>query len=262
MMKNNASIKSNDFGSSESYILLLELNENSYNYAIVNAENSSLVEIGSADISLYKKDSILFSYDFLKIKISVNTFCFSFIPTYLLSNNEINFHPFLGFQNDNLVILKNSIEADIQHIFGIDKLFEEFLRNNFKHIYIYSQAVSFYLGNKKQDGFYTNIKNGVIEILIIKNNSLFFYNLFNFNNDDELLYFMMLIAQQKNLDITSEIVYISGDIAQDSYTLQRIKNLFPNINFNLSSSPLSVSEVFDELQLHKYSSLLNLHLCE
>ncbi|RRN76847.1 DUF3822 family protein, partial [Pseudoxanthomonas sp. SGD-10] len=150
---------------------------------------------------------------------------------------------------------------DIKNIYGLDNEFVSFFEENLENAVLYPQMLSLYKGCKSSDGFFANIKDKDIEILIIHEGELLFYNIFEYANDEELQYYLLLIAQQNGIDPNLAQLKVSGEIPIYSLTFERIKTLFPKVDFNV---PVGVDfpKDFANINLHRYFSLLNMYLCE
>ncbi len=259
-MKKNTFIKVSDFVFSESYLLLLEVNGNSGNYAIIDTEDNSLKEIGSTDTALSDTDHILYQYNFSTIKVSSVTKSFSFIPRELYSEAD-DLAAFTGADISTEKIFRSELDEYIKNIYGLDSKFAGFFEDNFSHATLYPQMLSFYKGCKQNDGYFANIKEGNVEILLIKEGQLLFYNIFEYKNDEELQYFILLGAQQHQLDNNSTMLKISGEVAEYSLSFERLKTIFPKVEFNIPTG-IEISEDFANINLHRYFSLLNMRLCE
>lgn len=259
-MKKNTSIKVSDFVFSDSYLLLLEVNGNSSNYAIIDTEDNSLKEIGSTDINLSDTNHILYQYNFSNIKVSGITKSFAFIPNELHSETE-DLAAFAGIDISREKVFCSELDEYIKNIYSLDAKFVGFFEDNFDDARLYPQMLSFYKGCEPNDGYFANIKEGNVELLLIKEGRLLFYNIFEYQNDEELQYFVLLVAQQHELDNNSAALKISGEVAEYSLSFERLKTIFPKIEFNMPTG-IEISEDFANINLHRYFSLLNLRLCE
>ena len=256
-MERNTQIRSLDFDSSKSYELLLELNTNSYNYALID-ENKALKAIGSQDGNL---DASLFSnYNLSKVRISAFSKSYSLVPAHF--NQEMaSFEKLLEVDQENQSILRKVLNEQINIIYVVDKDLEQSLAHSFPHFDLFPQLNALLKGCQK-DGIYINIRGNYVEVLILKAGALNFYNFFEFRNDNELQYFLALVLQQKGFDPKREPIQISGDIAEDSLTFQRIKTLIPNLTLNQPDTLVQIGCEFEKLDLHRYFCLLNLSACE
>lgn len=262
-MKDNVLIKVNDFELKPSYNLLIELNEYSFNYAIINPQDNSLKALGASKGSVFNNSNEILSYNFSNILISTITKSFTFVPEVHYNDTlEQTFVSFLQADVQSEEVFSNFLDhQNIRNIYALNSSLIEKLNHKFSNAKIYTQINPFFEGcileNKSEVNL--NIKEDHFELLIIKNKELVYYNIFEFKNNDEVIYFLLLTLQQKEIRPSS--IYISGNISEFSNLYLKLKDSFSVINFNSTNSVLKIEEEFKQTELHKYFSLLSLYLC-
>lgn len=256
-MEKNIQIKSSDFDSSKPHQLLLEINEDSYSYALVD-ENNALKMIGNSTSDIEQAEFA--GYAFSIIKISYFSKSFSIVPSNF-ENDIQSFKNLMEINPDEETFLTTSLNADAIAVYTINIQTQQTLYDLFTDFQIFPQ-ISPLLKGSKENGFYINIKGSYAEVLLIKNNTLNFYNVFEFKSDNELQYFLVLALQQKAIDGKKETVYISGDISESSLTFQRVKTLIPHLTLRKPGTEIKINDDFNEIELEQYFTLINLASCE
>lgn len=262
-MKDHVFIKADDFELSSSYHLLIELNEKSFNYAIIDPEDRSLQALGSYEGSVFNHHDELFSFNFSTILISTITKSFTFIPE--VHYNDKLEHTFVSFlqadvQSDE--VFSNFLDKqNIRNIYALNTSLLEKLNQAFSNAKIFTQINPFYEGCVMEGAAEVNIniKDEHFELLLLNNKELIYYNIFEFRNNEEILYFLLLTLQQK--EINSPSVTVSGNINESSDLYLKLKHSFSSVELNIPKRTLQIREEFKQTELHQYFSLLSLHLC-
>ncbi|MFD1631139.1 DUF3822 family protein [Pseudopedobacter beijingensis] len=256
-MEKHVLIKSGNYEESETDILFLELGKDHYNFAIADSALSNLKAIGSDD-SLASKIPLL-QRKFKNVLVSAFTPSFSLVPFDFIGNKS-SFSNLMNIDAENTSLYEEVlINQQIVNLFNIPDTDKENLDRHFPAHQLCSQVQPFVKGNIKNDGIYINIRNTCFELLIVENQSILFYNVFEFKNDNELQYFLLLVLQQKGIDAASALLKISGDIHESSLTFQRLRMLIPNLSINEASKLITYDNSF--IEMHRYFSLLSLTKC-
>lgn len=262
-MKDNVFIKATDFELSSSDNLLVELNENSVNYAIVNPKNNSLKAIGCSKGSVNEIREDFLKHNFSNILISTITESFTFVPE--VHYNDVLEHTFISLLQADAQseeVFSNFLDhQNIRNIYALNSTLIENLNKVFSNAKIFTQINPFFEGCVLENNAEVNlnIKDGHFELLILNHKELVYYNIFEFKNNDEILYFLLLTLQQK--EITTSAIALSGSIDESSELYLKLKNCFSSIQFNKLNTALEINSDFENVNLHQYFSLLGLHLC-
>ncbi len=264
-MKDHVFIKANDFELSSSDNLLIELNENSFNYAVVKPDDRSLKALGTANGSVFNQNQDLFSFNFSNIFISTLTKSFTFVPEVFYNDTlEQTFVSFLQADLQSEEVFSSFLDKqNIRNIYALNSSLLEKLNHFFSNARISTQINPLYegclFGKIAEVNININIKDEHFELLIIRNNQLDYYNIFEFKNNDEILYFSLLTLQQKGLKVSH--ISASGKIDESSDLFLKLKESFHSIELNTPTGILNIGEEFKQANLHHYFSLLSLHLC-
>jgi hypothetical protein len=252
------------------YELYLEIGLNSYNYAIIDPKDKGVKSIAHKPIVIFNdlNDSVL-QGNFAKTKISLPTQKFTFIPSEVFHSKDLeNYCKYIQPSNNDQVLIKSLEKSGITVIYALPKLQLDKLSTIFPNAEIFPQLIPFYSGITyafSRIGFsqlFINIKQGFIEIIILKDHQFQFYNVFEYQNDDELLYFILLSVKQNKIKPASVTVKVSGDIQQFGDTFKKIVNQFPRTEVtDQDSLPLFYNGLGQPV-MPRFFSLLSLHLCE
>ncbi len=250
--------------------LYLEIGLNSYNYAIINPSDKGVKSIAHKPTVIYNdlNDSIL-QGSFAKTKISLPTQKFTFIPSEIYNHKDLdNYSKYIQPSDNDKVLTKSLEKSGLIVIYALPELQLDKLSTIFPNAEIFPQLMPFYNGITyafSQIGFsqlFINIKQGFVEIIILKDHQFQFYNVFEYQNDDELLYFILLSVQQNKIKPVSVTVKVSGEIQQFGDTFKKIVKQFPRTEVtDQDSLPLFYNGLGQPV-MPRFFSLLSLHLCE
>jgi hypothetical protein len=262
--------------------LLIHIGIETFQYAIIDKvrdELKALVEYELPEIS-NENDLIEaikglsecvkeFSYPFNKIKISIDSYQFTFIPEELYQPDSDQEYAKFIKNTQHTDILCNSISsAKIKNIVAINSNLHLALNKIFHRSKIYGQASPFIQSIKKNNkenaepSLYIDIQKKHIQIAYLKNSDLSFYNIFDCMNADELNYFVLNIIESLQLDIEQTAIILSGNVTKNDEYTQRIEKYFKDIKFADSSVIVKHPEMFNGVPSQMFFSLLSLDQCE
>lgn len=262
--------------------LLIHISSTSIAFAIIDIVQDQLKVLFESPLSydgdkasvLERLDNMLESdrrlkFHYRKIKISVDTFKFTFIPQEIYSENY--FKDYVKFISPNLIsdVCVNDIKAgSIKNIFAIDAYLQYELGSRFKKPSIFSQATPFIEGiakisnNETYEQLFINMQPERFEAGLLHRGKLSFYNLFDCRNPDEFNYFLLTIVEQFQLKKAQATVTLSGQINENDEFYNRVQKYFDYITFANSNELISQHGIFNNTPSHHYFSLISLNLCE
>ncbi|MGB4775759.1 MAG: DUF3822 family protein [Daejeonella sp.] len=261
--------------------LLIQINADSIFYAIVDKGQDQLRVLVQADFNdntpkasvidvidkLLQTEAHL-KYYFRKVKISVQTFKFTFIPAELyIADNIPDYAKFIKPAMETDVIVNDIKSFHIKNAFLIPTNLQNKLNSGFHKPQILSQANSFIEGARKihsdtSNELFLNIQSKSFEAAILNDNKLLFYNIFEYQNADEFNYFLLTVLQNLNIDVNQTLITLSGEIKQSDEVYKRIEKYFANLIFADSKLLSNQSDLFSEIPSHSIFPLLSLNLCE
>lgn len=259
--------------------LFIHLDANSCAYAIVDKNTDRLdvlfkkhFTLGINDFSALnrlenlKTDHQNLNLPFRKVKISVETKAFTFVPEPLFSSDDLpNYSKFMGAVPESTLLNSDISALGIKNIFAIEPDLASMLHNTFADPLIVSKANPLISGiyrllEKGNYGeLFLNFNHNSFEAVVIQNNALVFYNSFDISDADEFNYFVLNLISQLNLS-RSQAVTLSGEISRNNDLYVRLQKYFDYISFAEAELISSMPE--NQLVPHQFFSLLSLDLCE
>jgi len=261
--------------------LLIRLADNSYSYAIVDAEHSRPLVLvknklspQTESMSSTEKLEIILTEnpylkgDFGKVKISVETKAFTFIPAELYDDADLpQYSKFVGSTCESEVLSSDIPAYGIKTVCAIDAALVTQLKSSFHDPLIVSQANPFLNGvyqlvvSGSPEGLFLHFNTGSFEAAIVRNGILEFYNIFEIATADEFNYFLLNLMSQLTLD-QNTAVSLSGEINKEDENFERVAKYFDKIDFTGSQEMNAAPEAFSRVPAHTFLALLSLGLCE
>lgn len=263
--------------------LLIHIGIGKLQYAIIDKVRDELKALAEYELSEISNlaDLILaieklpetkleFKYPFSKIRVSFDSYKFTFIPEEFYENeNEQEYAKFINPSASDLILTNKIRTSKIRNIFAIDSNFNIALNHIFHKPRIYSQASSFIEGIKKTNPdrngicLFIDFHNDHIQIACLKKSELVFYNILECINADEFNYYLLNTIDSLSLDTKITKLILSGDVTSgDDEYYQRILKYFNAPDFADSKLIVSHPELFNNVNPHTYFSLISLDECE
>jgi hypothetical protein len=246
----------------EDYTLLIQVEDNSFSYAISNdgiliawAENYPFDELSDPQELLD-----LLSAKYKQIVIGLPAHSFTLVPAELFTGDRLpNLARFLDVKPDSKVLAQILDQENVivyKTSEAIVNAAEEFgIRNTVFTSKGWLTAIA--QNNPGNSDLYLNIEKDKVEISYFKGSKLRFYNSFEFKEADELAYFTVLVANELNLEPKTTSLYLSGDLEADDKILSRLAEFFGKAEVN----NLRVLELPAEVVAHRVLSIAALSLC-
>ncbi|TAF45363.1 MAG: DUF3822 family protein [Sphingobacteriales bacterium] len=250
------------------YLLFIEVGQDFYSYIIVD-EGGKIKAISYCEQSIFGDiDNSLLQLTYKKTAISLYTSSFTFIPSQIYSkDDETVYAQFLETKgNTNLythTLLNDEIRA--LHTFATDEF--NAIKSIFPLAEIFPQYFSLIncgykqLGSEISPQLLLNIKLGCVEILILQNNKLLFYNVFDTGNDDEILYYTLAACQQNGLEVKGIKLHVCGNVELDSNIYNLLKQYFGKVHFRHHAAVNMDADAFGNIIKHQFYSVLSLSAC-
>ena len=261
--------------------LFIHLDPDSYSYAIVDKEQNCLSVLfkkyfpqSTETFSAFNRLEILraenenVNLDFGKVKISVETKAFTFIPEELYSPADLHqYSKFIGIEPAAVLLNSDIRPLGIKAISAVAPDLENSLKKSFIDPLIVSQANPFIAGiyqlqgQGSQSEFFLNFNHDSFEAAVIRKGNLEFYNIFEISNTDEFNYYILNLVNQLELD-RSLPVTLSGEIDRENERYLRLQKYFEQLSFAEASLLTNGPDVDKPFAPHRVFSLLSLDLCE
>lgn len=278
-MNNNGilHLKAKEFSSEQAQNseLLIRFSGNRLSIAAIHQQDRKLKALYDAVLfqslketfdALYQQHVYL-GYPYSKVKVSLETNHFSFIPSDLYSSATLSkYRNFI--QSSRATFFTNHADSHLK--INIIANVEEELVNIFTPYYadlaVYSQASSLLqqacllpLNGKR---LVLQFNSGTLEAAVFNGETLLFYNLFETLNVDEFHYHLLLLMKELDLRNDNTSVQVSGEIENYSELYRRLSNYFERIYFAESNQVFNYQELFKLVPAHQFMSLLSLLTCE
>ncbi len=263
--------------------LLIQVNATYISYAIIdkgqdqlrvlcqttlNGEDGNKLSVIEGIDQLLQTESHL-KYHFRKIKISVETFKFTFIPSELYINSDLpDYTKFIQSISETDVLVTDIKSAQIKNVIAIPADLKNKLNSSFYEVYLFNQANSFIEGAKNlhnpsvHSQLFLNFSTEIFEAVLFQDSKLGFYNIFNYHNADEFNYFLLNMMQQLDVDKDKTLITLAGEIIESDEIYKRIEKYFSEITFADSKLLIHQSDLFKAIPSQLFFSLMSLNLCE
>lgn len=262
--------------------LLVHIGLETFQYAIIDNGREQLKALAEFEIpAVHSQIELLtaienlpessrqFKYSFNRIKISFDTFHYTFIPVDLYKEeNEQEYAKFIGATFESDVMVNTIHSTNIKNVIAIDSQLKQALNGIFQKPRIFNQASSFIEGIKKThnkdqaSSLFIDINTKQIQLAWLKNSELMFYNTFDCINADEFNYYLLNVLEQLDIDAEQTQVVLSGKVMSNDDFHQRVEKYFNRIDFADSRLLVKYPERFENVSPQAYFSLISLDLCE
>jgi hypothetical protein len=245
-----------------SYNLLLQINANSFNYAITfNEQLLSWAEDYSLDE--FKNPQVLrdvLTANYKQVIIGLASTGFTLLPNSLFDkdhvadiarlldvqdNENVYFQP---VDKENLIIykVKNDLTTNLSD-------FDDPSVNHKAKGWITAIAKS----KPADTSLFVNIADDTAEFLNFSSTNLRFYNSFTYKNHEELAYYSAFVAQELKLEPQDISIIISGDVNNTDKCVAYLAEFFNEVKLNA----IELLELPQKVDSHKILSLAALSLC-
>nr|WP_067062692.1 DUF3822 family protein [Mucilaginibacter sp. L294] len=245
-----------------SYTLLLQVDANSFNYAVLSGkqllawgENYSLDELRDPQ---QLRDILTANYQ--QVIAGLASTGFTLLPQSLFDSNRIaDVARLLDVSNTEKV---NAEALDSQNviIYKVDEVLTYAIKDldNQKATFTDTGWVKAIAANHPlSNNVYLNIGNDVVSVVNFNNSKLRFYNNFAFKNHEELAYFCALVTTELEIKPEDAKLIISGDINNSDRYFTFLKDFFGEVELN----NIRLLTLSDKVTPHKILSLSALSLC-
>jgi hypothetical protein len=245
-----------------SYTLLLQVDANSFNYAVLSGnqllawgENYSLDELRDPQ---QLRDILTANYR--QVITGLHTTGFTLLPQSLFDKDHLaDIARLLDVSNTEAV---NTEVLDSQNviIYKVDEILTYAVKDldNQKTVFtdagwIKAIAANYPLSNN----VYLNIGNEVVSVVNFTGSKLRFYNHFTFKNHEELAYFCALVTTELDIKPENAKLILSGDVNDTDRYFTYLKDFFGEVTLN----NLQVLTLPGSVASHKILSIAALSLC-
>jgi len=266
-----------------SYFLSLQLQSDSYTYAIIDTVTKRFVAVKheTFDEAMLikpigdKLDSMLKNDAFLNKHYKSVHFGFvsqksTLVPKVLFDKAYLkDFFQFNQNLSDSEELHFNYLKnTGAYNIFAIPSDLTTMLVNRFPEIQFYHHATPFIenaLGvaltlKMKMPSIHINVNTEFVDIAGVSGDKMVLYNSEVYRSIEDILYHLLNVASQLEMQPAKCYLFISGDILPKSNAGKTLKRYFPNVRYTKEMTGAEFS--FESVPEHAVSNILNLHQCE
>jgi len=256
--------------------LLIHFGLGDTSFCIVDA-NSQVKMIGEVSYGVQDAmgvekliaDFAILTFQFEEVKVSFDTFKFTFIPLIHYNSAFLNeYGRFVNPEEQESIALNRIPTAAVANVFAINTDFQQALLEKFQHPRVFTQVSPFLNGARRISqanaiyNVFVNIKSSAFEIGVIREEGLQFYNIFPFTSPEEFNYYLLLVIQQFQLTSENTILTISGRITENDMLFLVLKKYFMRILSAPTEVVFNLASGLRALQSPAHYSLLSLQLCD
>ncbi len=262
--------------------LLVHIGLETFQYAVIDAVRDQIKVLAEFEmpamnnlnervkaIENLPESTKLFKYTFNKIKVSFDTFNYTFVPAELYHHDdEGEYGKFVSAGEHSKTLINHIRSVSIKNIGSIDYELNATINRTFHSPIIFNQASSFVEGIKKISGstmepcLFIDIQSRHIQAGVLKNSELAFYNIFECISADEFNYYLLSLIEELDMDAKQTQVFLSGNVSEGDEIYERLRKYFNYLNFADTRQLIRYGEKLEKVPPHTYFSLISLDLCE
>ncbi len=260
----------------EKTTLLIHFGISSASFCMLDSRGGQVLVVGETAMEDQSPDSLeklMSAWDFLgysyeEIRISVDTFHFTFIP--LVHYNHVYLDDYVRFARRGAgesARAERIPTAGLVNVYAIDRQFENALNLHFRNPKIFTQISPFLNGARRISqssvrwNIFVNVKPGAFEIAVIREDGLQYYNLFRFTGPEEFNYFVLLVVRNFQLGSESTFLTISGCIEENDVLFSILRKYFDRVLLAPAEMIYNLPVPLRNQLPYRYYSLFSLQLC-
>ena len=257
--------------------LLMSVGTHSFSYAIVNNEGSRLKAMfniqtptnHASDFDRLLQTEPLLNLSYRQVKIKLQTQNFTFIPNELYDEEQLTYYARIIDPKVGDTLIVSSIKAvGCRNVFAIKSDQYNWFNKHFTDVKFFSQADSLlqailiqYSLSNTSGVFIHVLSDQCIEIVILLNGQLHFYNIFLVENIEEMQYFVLATCRQMNVNPENMTLNFLGSIEPHHSFCQSLLPYFEQTQIISTVNFLDIPLTFATVPMQNFFSVLGLHLC-
>jgi len=265
------------------YNLSIQITSQSFCYSILDKtqnknivfEKYNLPEISYNNDFCEHLESLINRHEYIKqpfysTMIIVDNPGSTLIPAGLFDETKMNdYFLFNNILAEDEIILSDKLHhLDAYNIYSLPEMLVNKLKQLFPSGRILHYASSLmeelFIKNKNKDSgntIYVNVQPAHFEVMIFRDNKLFFFNSFQYKTAEDFIYYLLFVAEQMKMNPETFELILLGEIERSSAIFDLLFKYVRNIKFCNRNDSFAYSYVFNEIPDHFYYNLLNLNLC-
>lgn len=174
---------------------------------------------------------------------------------YLKFNSKILSNDFIT--EDNISVNK-SVNVYVPYVNINNYIFETFGEFVYKHSS--SVLIDSLLQNSKVTEHpivYININKSSLEVLVVENNKLQLFNVFEYHSKEDFIYYILFVFEQLKLDVETTAIELSGaiELGDDLYVI--LYKYVRHVNFIDKAYDFKIATAIDRRYLYRHYLILN-----
>ncbi len=265
-------------------ILLLQISPQGLIFSLFNQPQNKFLSIEAVEFDpnfkIEEATSILKSYisenEYLKhsyqsVKVFLETNTSTLVPSPIFNPQEVNGFTQFNFppEEHDKIFFEKLLNLDAYIVYAFPEPLVNILSESFKNCKFFSHSGTFIESllvlNKNQKNhttLYVNVRKSFLDICILKNQKLLFFNTFKYTSKEDFIYFVIFVMEQLALNPEEVELVLMGMIERNSGLFETVTKYVRNVRFQSKIEKLNYSYVFDDLSIHKYVNFLLFEMCE
>lgn len=245
-----------------SYTLLLQVDVNSFSYAIIQGrqllswgENYLLDELRDPKLL---RDILTANYNL--VVTGLQSTGFTLLPHALFDIKRISDVARLLDVTNTEKVKAEEVDERNMIIYKVDEVLTYAVKDLDNQNVLYTDAgwiKAIAASNPLSANLYLNVVSDTVSVVNFTNSTLRFYNTFKFKNQDELAYYCALVATELEIKPENAKLILSGDINDTDKYFSYLTNFFGQVQLN----DINILDMPQRSQSHKILSLAALSLC-
>ncbi|WP_026464749.1 DUF3822 family protein [Adhaeribacter aquaticus] len=220
-----------------------------------------------ADHSFLRKES------WKQVRAAVKSQKFTLIPNTLFEEQAAADYlkitsDFDAFHEQVFTYKHSSIDA--VNIFAFDNYFIKVINETFPEKPIrylhqtsaYMEGLLHYGERTQQRRLYAVAEKNNLTILVMRDGTLEFCNIFHYTTPEDFMYFLVFVMQEQKLNPDADAVTIWGDLTHDSALFTLMRKYIRHVNFGNKPNGVEYSYKLEDHFEHRFLDVYSLHFCE
>ncbi len=216
--------------------------------------------------------SFLTSVNWHQIRVAVKNQQFTLLPHTLYepaaAAEYLRLHAELDAYHDRVLTYRHA-GLDAVSIFATDQHVLSFLADTFPpektrirhHTSTLIETLLHATERTLQKKIYAYTEQNYLTVILIKDGTLEFCNVFYYATPEDFMYFLIFVMQEQKLNPDQDPLTIWGDISHDSALFDIMRKYIRHVHLGKKPTGLEYSYKFEEHFEHRYLDVFSLHFC-
>lgn len=208
-------------------------------------------------------------YNFATIDIAIQSLKVQILPLQY-QNTQIEALAFqlIHRKLNNEVMLSNNLDPhQMASSALVPEVLLDYCNNTWRNGHIISTSTIFIkallqgYSNFNGRHIFVHIWNGYIEVIVIQNFKLLYFNIFEYKKSEDILYYVLFVLEQMGFTAAEEDVMLMGNVDSNRELLSLMKLYCGNVSVIWSDILPDNSILISDIAVHNYYTLLHIPLC-